>query len=65
MYTKGVVDSSGLRLTYTNQLRQFDSGIIMVGVAVSGVQHVVPPNAESFLSYGECSDSCLNQVGFS
>ena len=58
----GVKDSSGLRFTYTNQLRKYDAGIIQSGHIVNGVLHLIPPNDESFLSHGECSSQCLRQV---
>ena len=58
----GVRDSSGLRFTYTNRIRQYDAGIFEIGHAVGGVQHLIPPNAPSFLSHGECSAQCLRQV---
>jgi len=58
------VDSSGLRFTYTNQVRKFDAGIILAGFIVSGIQHLIPPNTDSFLSYGECSESCLREVSY-
>ena len=56
------MDSSGLRFTTTSRLRQYDAGIITAGMIVSGVEHLIPPNAESFLSYGDCTESCLRQV---
>lgn len=57
-----VVDSSGLRFIYTSQLRQYDAGILETGVIVNGWQHLIPPNAESYLNYGECTSQCLEQV---
>jgi len=57
-----VRDSSGLRFTYTNRLREYDAGILETGHDVSGFRHIIPPNDESFLSYGECSSQCLKQV---
>jgi len=58
------VDSSGLRFTYTNQLREYDAGVLVSGVIVNGRQHIIPPNAESFKSYGECSADCLAKVSY-
>nr|CAB3263916.1 DBH-like monooxygenase protein 1 homolog [Phallusia mammillata] len=55
-----IVDSSGLRLTYTPDLRQYDAGILDIGVGVSGIQHIIPPNAKSFYSYGDCTSECLS-----
>nr|XP_002124053.1 DBH-like monooxygenase protein 1 [Ciona intestinalis]XP_026690880.1 DBH-like monooxygenase protein 1 [Ciona intestinalis] len=56
----GVVDSSGLRITYTSRLRQFDTGILELGHTVSGIQHIIPPQAQSFLSYGTCTENCMS-----
>ncbi|RUS69044.1 hypothetical protein EGW08_023195 [Elysia chlorotica] len=52
------VDSSGMRMYVTSQLRQHDAGIIMVGVNVDKY-HIIPPYEESFLSQGICHESCL------
>lgn len=57
-----IVDSSGIRFIYTPDLRKYDSGFLQVGVAVSGFHHFVPPNAQSFLSRGGCSEECLTAV---
>ncbi|CAK8671832.1 unnamed protein product [Clavelina lepadiformis] len=54
-----IFDSSGLRFVYTSQLRQYDSGILEAGHTVSGYQQIIPPNAQSYLQYGECTDQCL------
>nr|XP_039269063.1 DBH-like monooxygenase protein 1 homolog [Styela clava]XP_039269064.1 DBH-like monooxygenase protein 1 homolog [Styela clava] len=55
----GVRDSSGIRFTYTSTLRQYEIGIIQVGNMVNGLQHLIPPGVESFLSIGHCTDSCV------
>ena len=62
LFNAGVVDSSGLRFTYTSQLREYDAGILLTGINVNGILHLIPPNAESFLSYGDCSADCLEKV---
>lgn len=56
----GRVDSSGLRITYTTTLREYDVGVIEVGNIVSPYEVFIPPNAESFLNVGYCPASCLN-----
>ena len=56
------MDSSGLRLIYTPELRQYDAGVLEVGHMVNGFTQVIPPNAESFLHAGECSKQCLMEV---
>jgi len=58
------VDSSGLRFTNTNRLREYDAGILAVGVFVDGRQHIIPPNAMSFKNFGDCSADCLAKVSY-
>nr|CAB3263920.1 DBH-like monooxygenase protein 1 homolog [Phallusia mammillata] len=55
-----IVDSSGLRFVYTPDVRTYDAGIIEIGVSISGTEHIIPPNAEAFYSYGDCTAECLN-----
>ncbi|XP_023931836.1 DBH-like monooxygenase protein 1 isoform X2 [Lingula anatina] len=51
------VDSSGVRFTFVPRRRQYDAGIMDVGVTVSR-NHVIPPYYDEFYSWGQCSD-CL------
>jgi len=53
------VDSSGLRVTYTSNLREQDAGTIQVGT-VDGL--IVPPNPENFEYISICDTSCTEQV---
>ncbi|CAH1233413.1 MOXD1 [Branchiostoma lanceolatum] len=55
----GIHDSSGLRLTYTPELRDNDMGALEVGVVVTKY-HVIPPHTEAFVSVGFCNTNCLN-----
>eukprot|EP00058_Branchiostoma_floridae_P024993 XP_002610483.1 hypothetical protein BRAFLDRAFT_85624 [Branchiostoma floridae] len=55
----GIYDSSGLRLTYTPELRDNEMGVLLVGVGVTKY-HFVPPHAEAFVSAGFCSARCLS-----
>ncbi|XP_066265474.1 DBH-like monooxygenase protein 1 homolog [Branchiostoma lanceolatum] len=55
----GMSDSSGIRLTYTPELRDNDIGTLEVGVMVSK-WHVIPPHAVDFRSAGFCSPQCLS-----
>ncbi|RVE55850.1 hypothetical protein OJAV_G00230240 [Oryzias javanicus] len=58
----GIVDSSGLRLYYTDQLRQHDVGILNTGMLpILPVQYTIPPNASDFHSYGLCNTSYFSQ----
>ncbi|XP_012993949.4 DBH-like monooxygenase protein 1 homolog isoform X2 [Esox lucius] len=57
---QGVVDSSGLRLFYTPELRQYDAGVIETGVWVS-LYHMLPPGMPEFVSEGHCTHECLQE----
>ncbi|XP_076819556.1 DBH-like monooxygenase protein 1 homolog [Clavelina lepadiformis] len=57
-----IQDNSGLRITYTSQLRDYDAAVIEVGHSVSPYEHLIPPNAESFLSHGNCHHTCLKET---
>uniref|UniRef100_A0A665TQH7 Monooxygenase, DBH-like 1, like n=1 Tax=Echeneis naucrates TaxID=173247 RepID=A0A665TQH7_ECHNA len=60
---EGMTDSSGLRLHYTNQLRQHDVGILTTGVMpFKHVQYNIPPKAPEFHTYGMCNTSLFSQV---
>ncbi|KAK0041049.1 DBH-like monooxygenase protein 1 [Biomphalaria pfeifferi] len=54
------VDNSGLRLYFTKQLRQYDSGLLEIGVVVD-YNHIIPPYEASFVSSGHCQANCLQQ----
>uniref|UniRef100_A0A674DDF7 Monooxygenase, DBH-like 1, like n=1 Tax=Salmo trutta TaxID=8032 RepID=A0A674DDF7_SALTR len=53
-------DSSGMRLYYTDQLRQHDVGIIDAGLMVSSWGYAIPPTASTFRSYGLCNTFVLD-----
>lgn len=55
----GRVDSSGVRIYYTDKLRQFDSGVVSVGVAVNH-WHIIPPEQKQWMSVGYCTAKCTN-----
>ncbi|XP_014904217.1 DBH-like monooxygenase protein 2 homolog [Poecilia latipinna] len=60
---EGIIDSSGLRLYYTDKLRQHDVGILTTGVfPVSHMEYNVPPKAEKFHTYGICNTSLFSQL---
>ncbi|XP_019631108.1 PREDICTED: DBH-like monooxygenase protein 1 homolog [Branchiostoma belcheri] len=54
----GIHDSSGVRMTYTPDLRDNDVGTFVVGVIVNKY-HVIPPHAVDFTSVGFCNSQCL------
>ena len=53
----GVVDNSGLSILYTDKLREHDVFNVNLGAGVN-VQHIIPPNQESFISGGRVSAEC-------
>ncbi|XP_078698163.1 DBH-like monooxygenase protein 1 homolog [Branchiostoma floridae x Branchiostoma belcheri] len=55
----GISDSSGIRITYTPELRDHDMGTLEVGVLVTQY-HVIPPDTEEFTSSGFCNAECLS-----
>uniref|UniRef100_A0A674APS7 Monooxygenase, DBH-like 1, like n=1 Tax=Salmo trutta TaxID=8032 RepID=A0A674APS7_SALTR len=55
-------DSSGMRLYYTDQLRQHDVGIIDAGLMVSSWGYAIPPTASAFRSYGLCNTSHFSDI---
>jgi len=57
-----VMDNSGIRIRYTDQLREFDTSMLLVGSEVNFLQ-MIPPGQEHFTSLGHCSADCT-EVGF-
>ncbi|KAM6474050.1 putative DBH-like monooxygenase protein 2 [Liasis olivaceus] len=57
----GLIDSSGLRLFYTPELRPYDMGVLHTGIYTFPV-HFIPPRADSFLSYGFCNTSRFDEI---
>lgn len=55
-----LVDSSGMRIRYTPKLRQYDTGMILMGSEVNFLQFV-PPRQQQFRSVGHCSGLCTRQ----
>ena len=58
-YLLGRVDSSVVRIYYTNKLRQYDSGVVAVGVCVNQ-WHIIPPDQKEWMSVGFCTAKCKN-----
>ncbi len=46
---------------YTATPRRFDSGTLLMGRAVSQTM-IIPPGAEQFTVFGECSAECTEQL---
>ncbi|KAM9324561.1 putative DBH-like monooxygenase protein 2 [Gastrophryne carolinensis] len=51
---KGILDSSGIRIYYTPQLREHDAGILMTGIFTFPAQFI-PPGSQMFRNYGLCN----------
>ncbi|XP_070555180.1 DBH-like monooxygenase protein 1 [Ptychodera flava] len=54
-----LIDSSGIRIYYTSNLRQYDAGIMSIG-AGTDQSLVIPPRANQFVIKGYCSKECTN-----
>ncbi|XP_042880664.1 DBH-like monooxygenase protein 1 isoform X2 [Penaeus japonicus] len=62
---RGVVDSSGVRIMYTEKLRQHDAGILTLGHTVSPT-HIIPPGQKwntVALCTADCTDETLPRSG--
>lgn len=58
---KRVVDHSGFRIHYTNDLRPNDAGMMITGVSISDTQ-IIPPGQKLFRNVGICGPSCTGSV---
>ncbi|KAF0309318.1 DBH-like monooxygenase protein 1 [Amphibalanus amphitrite] len=56
----GVVDSSGVRLYYTEHLRPSEAGLLNVGHDIA-VTQMVPPGQTDYVVNGLCHSSCTRQ----
>ncbi|KAM9703441.1 DBH-like monooxygenase protein 2 homolog isoform 2-T2 [Menidia menidia] len=60
---RDITDSSGLRLYYTDKLRQHDAGILTTGVLpMAGMKYKIPPKAAQFHTYSICNTSHFEQL---
>ncbi|XP_068580584.1 DBH-like monooxygenase protein 2 homolog [Cebidichthys violaceus] len=56
-------DSSGLRLHYTVQRREYDGGVLTTGVIPNNyLNYSIPPKATQFHTYGVCNTSLFSQL---
>ncbi len=53
----GVKDSSGIRIYYTDEVREYDASMLLLGSEVNFL-HVIPPGQQDFSTLGRCSSSC-------
>lgn len=61
VYFSDILDNSGIRIFYTNHLRQHEAGVMETGMEITLTQFI-PPHEDSFLSEGICSMECLKLV---
>ncbi|XP_077973283.1 DBH-like monooxygenase protein 1 homolog isoform X2 [Styela clava] len=54
-----IIDSSGVRFYYTENLRKYDAGLLIISQPIQGI--LVPPNTERFRINGYCSNKCFSQ----
>ncbi|XP_074726381.1 putative DBH-like monooxygenase protein 2 [Strix uralensis] len=57
----GLIDSSGVRIYYTPELRKYDVGVLQTGIFPFPV-HFIPPGAESYRSYSLCNSSQFDEM---
>ena len=57
----GVVDSSGIRFHVTRQLRQYDAGIMELGLEYTD-KYAIPPMQTLFNLVGYCIPQCTSLV---
>ncbi|XP_058803916.1 MOXD1 homolog 1 [Phymastichus coffea] len=56
-----VIDSSGVRLHLTPNIRKMEAGILVAGVAVSPL-HMVPPQQKEYATAGYCTPQCTEKM---
>lgn len=56
-----MVDSSGMQIHYTDQLRNYDIGILEVGLEYTD-KMAIPPGQEAFDLTGYCISECTRAV---
>ncbi|KAA0189595.1 hypothetical protein HAZT_HAZT001855 [Hyalella azteca] len=54
-------DHSGIRVHYTHKLRNFDAGVLSVGLDPNW-KHLIPPGQASVLSSGHCVSECTSKA---
>ncbi|XP_020625361.1 DBH-like monooxygenase protein 1 [Orbicella faveolata] len=54
---EGLIDSSGMRIYYTKQLRKYDAGILQVGAGVDYTM-LIPPRQRNWQTNGFCTKDC-------
>ncbi len=52
---------SGLRIYYTDHLRQHDASMLLLGSEVN-FMHIIPPRQDRFTTVGRCTADCTRKV---
>ena len=59
---RDIVDSSGMRLYYTETLRSYDAGYVFIGTNPGRrYSQIIPQQQQHFTSYGFCPAVCLDK----
>eukprot|EP01083_Nonionella_stella_P077615 212028_1 len=53
-----VPDSSGIRIYYTSELREYDAGLLETGIKVHPNAQFIPQGIETATNYGYCPSQC-------
>ena len=61
---QNIIDSSGLQIFYTRNLRQYDTAMLLLGSEVNFL-HMIPPQQEMYKTIGRCTSECTQNVRFS
>ena len=56
-----IVDNSGVKLFYTENLREFDAATLRIGHELNAL-HTMPPEQKSFVTTGRCTSDCTSGV---
>lgn len=59
--SSGVIDSSGITLTYTPSLREHDAGVMELGLEYTN-KMAIPPHQTDFQLTGYCVAECSRAV---
>ena len=57
----GIVDSSGFRFHYTEDVRKYDASVLVTGAGVTR-DMAIPPGQSNWNTNGYCSGACTKEV---
>ena len=60
-FDQDVSDNSGIRIVYTDKLRQYDSYTVAIFEFFT-MLHAIPPLQEDFMTIGRCNSECSKLV---